>query len=188
MASMPLWVTAGLWLVFVAYWSAAAKNAAPNAKTEPLRSRQVHLLMMYGSLVLVLCPWFGVLRWRWLPLWPGWSSVGLGVQVAAGSLAVWARRHLGRNWSGAVTVKVGHELVCTGPYRCVRHPIYTGVLGMFLGSALVWGEAHALIGLALITFAYVRKVRLEEQNMLDLFGERYTQYRRSSWALIPGLV
>ena len=186
--SWPLWATAALWVGFIFYWSAAAANSAPTVRSEAAKSRQVHQLLLWGSLLLTLLPWFWVLRWRWLPAMPIYGVIGLGVQISSALLAVWARRHLGRNWSGAITAKAEHALVQSGPYRWLRHPIYTAMLGMFLGSALVWGELHALLGLVLITLAYWRKIRLEERNLRELFGGAYDRYRESSWALIPGLI
>ena len=118
------------------------------------------------------------------------QSVLFGVQIpeAAGIFfAVWARRHLGRNWSGEITIKVDHSLVRSGPYRIVRHPIYTAVLGMYAGSALVSGELHALLGLALAAGAYARKVRIEEAVLAGFFGKEYDDYRHATWALVPGL-
>jgi protein-S-isoprenylcysteine O-methyltransferase Ste14 len=102
-------------------------------------------------------------------------------------LAVWARRHLGRNWSGEIAIKVDHKLVRSGPYRVVRHPIYTALLGMYAGSAVVFGELHALLGLAMAVFAYGRKVNLEEANLMECFGADYRDYRSATWALLPGL-
>lgn len=184
----PVWASAGLWVLFIAYWSAAAKNAAPTVSSESAASRQLHQLLMYGALLLALLPVPG-LRLRWLPD-ATWALVpaGLAVQVGSALLAVWARRHLGRNWSGAITAKVGHQLVRTGPYRLVRHPIYSGMLGMFLGAALVSGELHALVALFIISAAYWRKIRLEESNLRNIFGAEYEEYRRKSWALIPMLL
>jgi protein-S-isoprenylcysteine O-methyltransferase Ste14 len=188
MPAWPTWTTAALWAGFIVYWSAAAANSAQTLRSESVKSRQVHQILMWGSLLLTLLPWFWALRWRWLPPAVIYPAIGLGVQVASALLAVWARRHLGRNWSGAITTKADHQLVQTGPYRWLRHPIYTGMLGMFLGSALVWGELHALLGLALITLAYARKIRLEERSLREVFGGAYDRYCESSWALIPGLV
>jgi protein-S-isoprenylcysteine O-methyltransferase Ste14 len=103
-------------------------------------------------------------------------------------LAFSARRHLGRHWSHAVTEKVDHELVRSGPYRWVRHPIYTAMLGMYLGTALVSGELHALIAVAIVIAAYVRKIRLEERLLERVFGADFREYRRHSRALIPGVI
>src|SRR5450432_2396030 len=82
--------------------------------------------------------------------------VGFLVQAPYFLLAVWARRHLGRNWSCAITQKMDHELVHTGPYRTIRHPIFTAMLGMFAASAAVSGTSHALIALAIVIIAYSR--------------------------------
>lgn len=183
-----LWASAGLWILFIAYWSAVAKNASPTASSESKSSRQLHQLLMYGALLLAFLPVPG-LRRRWLPMesWIG-TSIGLAIQAGSALLAVWARRHLGRNWSGAITAKVDHKLIRSGPYQLLRHPIYSGMLGMFLGTAVVSGELHGLLAMLLITVAYWRKIRLEEQSLRAYFGAEYDDYRKKSWALIPGVL
>jgi protein-S-isoprenylcysteine O-methyltransferase Ste14 len=92
---------------------------------------------------------------------------------------------LGRNWSGEITIKDGHELIRTGPYGVIRHPIYTALLAMYFGTAIVSGEMHALAGLAIGIIAYLRKTRLEEANLVNAFGARYDSYRDDTWALLP---
>lgn len=84
-------------------------------------------------------------------------------------------------------VAVGQELVRSGPYRLVRHPIYTAMLGLYAGTALVSGELHALLALGIVVAAYVRKTSLEERTLGELFGTDYQAYRRDTWALLPGL-
>jgi protein-S-isoprenylcysteine O-methyltransferase Ste14 len=165
----------------------AAMNAAATSSSESLTSRQIHQLLMYGALLMAVLPVPG-LRRRWLPL-STWMHVpiGLTIQVSAGLLAILARKHLGRNWSGAITRKIDHQLIRTGPYRLLRHPIYSGMLGMFLGAAVVSGELHGLLGLLIMSLAYWRKIRLEEQNLCEAFFADYDDYRKKSWALIPGL-
>jgi protein-S-isoprenylcysteine O-methyltransferase Ste14 len=123
--------------------------------------------------------------WRVLPTSLLLVPVGLAVHVLSFALAIAARRALGRNWSGEISQKADHELVRSGAYRFVRHPIYSAMLGMFLGTALVFGDLHAFVGVALIVGAYVRKTRLEERNLADVFGARYDEYRRTTPALIP---
>jgi len=103
------------------------------------------------------------------------------------ALAIWARRCLGRYWSGEITIKVEHRLICSGPYKILRHPIYTALLSLYAGTAMVSGELHALIGLVLVILAYLRKIRLEEANLMKAFGGDYGDYRRETWALLPGL-
>ena len=103
------------------------------------------------------------------------------------AFAVWARRHIGSNWSGTVTVKENHALVRTGPYRWVRHPIYTGLLTAILGTAICRGELRGVWGLALCTLAFVDQAAHEERWMREAFGEEYDRYRAEVPASRPVL-
>jgi protein-S-isoprenylcysteine O-methyltransferase Ste14 len=182
----PLWASVAAWALYSIYWEAAAKNAAPIASSESRGSRRLHVFLVNAALLLIFAPVPG-LRQRYLPTSPLVIAGGLAIQAAGLILAVWARQHLGRNWSGEIAIKVDHKLVRSGPYRVVRHPIYTALLGMYAGSAVVFGELHALLGLAMAVFAYGRKVRLEEANLMESFGADYRDYRGATWALLPGL-
>jgi protein-S-isoprenylcysteine O-methyltransferase Ste14 len=124
-------------------------------------------------------------------LWERSTPLGLlALLMVAGGAAfgVWARLTIGTNWSGNVTFKEGHELIQSGPYRYVRHPIYSALLLMGLGSALYYAQAFgfALLGFALVVF--VAKMRLEEKLMTEHFGDQYVDYRRRVKALIPLIV
>ena len=92
---------------------------------------------------------------------------------------------LGRNWSAAVTVKAGHELVTTGPYAIVRHPIYAGLLLAFIGTAVARGDLGAVAAVVLVGWAFRRKTRLEERWMREQFGAAYEAYARRVPALFP---
>lgn len=176
-----------LWIAFSFYWEAAARNASQTKTSESRLSRGFHLALISTAQLLVLFPVPG-LRMHLLPASTALAVTGLTVQAAFFVLAIWARRRLGRNWSGAVTTKVDHELIRTGPYRVVRHPIYTAMLGVYLGTALVSGEIRGLVGVVLACLAYWRKIRMEEKYMSDLFGPAYTEYQSETWAVIPGVV
>jgi len=78
--------------------------------------------------------------------------------------------------------------VRTGPYRWVRHPIYSGVYGLSLGTLLAAGEVRALLGMALLGFAFWRKIRLEERHLGTIFGAAYDEYRRSTGAVFPRIL
>jgi protein-S-isoprenylcysteine O-methyltransferase Ste14 len=179
-------LTGGLWFAFVVYWSAAAKNAAPAESGESPASRAVHTRLLNASLLLLFLPLPG-LRGRFLPDGALIVACGLTLQLLGFALAAWARRHLGRNWSGAIAIAAGHDLVRSGPYRLVRHPIYSAMFAMFGGTAVVSGELHALLAITLLAIAYWRKIRLEERALGARFGAAYEDYRRATWALIPGL-
>jgi protein-S-isoprenylcysteine O-methyltransferase Ste14 len=182
----PLVLSALGWVGFSVYWSAKATQSAEAKDTESAESRRVHLLLLNGGQLLLFLPIWG-LRARFLPPSPLWVPLGLSIEGAGIALAVWARVHLAANWSGRIEVKASHQLIQTGPYRLLRHPIYTAVLALCVGTALVSGERHALAGVALVIIAYFRKIRLEEAKMREAFGTRYDDYRRRTLGMIPGL-
>jgi protein-S-isoprenylcysteine O-methyltransferase Ste14 len=184
--SVGMRLSVALWLVFSVYWSIAARDRAATKTSESPSSRRLHLALVSAAQLLLFLRVPGLTQ-RFLPARDVIVAAGLIVQSAGFALAVWARRHLGRNWSAEVRIAAEHELVRSGPYRYLRHPIYTAVLGMYLGSAVVYGEAHALLALPLVTAAYWRKIRLEERALSETFGADHEIYRRHTWALIPGV-
>ena len=179
-----MWVSGGLWIAFIAYWSVAAKNSGAAKSSESQRSRSIHELLLNCGLLLLFLPVWG-LAGHFLPQARSLTLAGLGVQAAFFLLAWWSRRHLGRNWSTNVRIAEEHELVRSGPYRFVRHPIYTAVLGMSLGTTIVSGQYHSLLGLLIVAIAYWRKIRIEEAALREAFSAEYDEYRRKSWALVP---
>jgi protein-S-isoprenylcysteine O-methyltransferase Ste14 len=187
MRDWPAGLIDGLWIIWALYWLFAARSVKPVRRREPLSSRLSYVLpALLGSVLLVI----GHRGPQWLQIrliGGGWTRLEIAVAliVAGLSFSVWARRSLGSNWSGAVTVKVDHQLVQSGPYRRVRHPIYTGLLVAIFGSGLAAGRLYGTIGFILISVSLVVKLRVEERWMAAEFAERYEQYRRSSWALIP---
>lgn len=171
---------------FSVYWSIASKNSAPTQLSESRLSRQFHVILLNLSVLALILPVPGLTR-RFLPAGPLLQGIGLVLETAGILFAIWARRHLGANWSGEVRVATGHQLIRSGPYARIRHPIYTGVLAMYAGTMLVSGELHALLAVAIITLLYLRKLGREEKILSTAFGPDYATYRRDSWALIPPL-
>jgi protein-S-isoprenylcysteine O-methyltransferase Ste14 len=117
-----------------------------------------------------------------------WTN-GLGIALTAAGIAFafWARAYLGGNWSSAVTVKVGHELVRSGPYRFVRHPIYTGLMLALFGTAIVRHQVRGVIALVLAYIGFKIKSKIEERAMTDTFGAQYDEYSRTTGAIVPRL-
>ncbi|HEY7168910.1 MAG TPA: isoprenylcysteine carboxylmethyltransferase family protein [Candidatus Binatia bacterium] len=179
-----------MWFGWAAYWWVSSRNVKPALQHESVSSRLSYAipLALAGLLLSLRNLPVPALQKRFLPF-AAWPFVLAAVLTAAGLLfSVWARRYLGTNWSGAVTIKEGHELITSGPYALVRHPIYTGLLLAILGSAMAIGEWRAVLAMALASLALWRKLRLEERWMLYQFGEAYQTYRRKVPALIPFLL
>ena len=128
------------------------------------------------------------LWWPAIPeiVWLMW----LGAAMTFGGLlfAIWARLYLGKNWSGLVQVKQDHELIRSGPYRFVRHPIYSGILLALVGTAFCKRNLWGFVGVVLVWLGLWIKSRLEERFMVATFGERYDEYRRTTGALVPRLL
>jgi protein-S-isoprenylcysteine O-methyltransferase Ste14 len=126
--------------------------------------------------------------WR-ISITPASWVMILGVALTAAGLlfAIWARLYLGKNWSGLVTVKIEHELVRTGPYRFVRHPIYSGILLALIGTSLCRRNLWGFAGVVLMWLGFWIKSRFEERFMVETFGSQYEDYRRTTGALIPRL-
>jgi len=177
------------WVAWALFWLVSAFGTKATQRRESLGSRLAYVLPLLIGGVLIGMP----LRWApllGLHLWPRslpLFCVGFTLLIAGLAFAVWARVHLGRNWSGAVTVKEEHELIRTGPYGYVRHPIYTGILVAVIGTVLCSGTLRAVLGLLIIAIALLRKLRKEEEFMRATFAGQYEQYCREVPALIPRL-
>jgi protein-S-isoprenylcysteine O-methyltransferase Ste14 len=118
-----------------------------------------------------------------------WIEIpGLVILVASTSFTIWARVRLGRMWSASPdTLQEGHELRTDGPYAVTRHPIYTGLLGMLLGSVLLNGLGVSLLFLALGAAVIATRIPIEERLMTRTFPEQYARYRERTPRIVPGL-
>jgi len=183
-----------LWLVWLLYWWWSSRSVKRAVRRESTASRAAHLVpLAIAAALLALPTWPAVLGGELLGArWVADSAIvgRAGVLLVAAGLAisVWARAVLGGNWSATVTLKEGHEIVSTGPYRLVRHPIYTGLLLGFAGTALARGDWRGLAAFVIASAALWRKLRLEERWLTEEFGARYDDYRRRTSALIPFLL
>lgn len=176
-----------LWITFFGYWTIASTNSARSASSESKASTYLHQITLNAAMLLLFIPVPGLAGWFLPRRFHFLVAVGAIIQAGCVALGIWARWHLGRNWSAEVRIGEGHELVRTGPYRLLRHPIYTAMLGMFLGTAIASSQYHALLGLGLLVIAYVRKTRLEENILSNAFGAEWDTYRKETWAWIPGV-
>ena len=179
-----------VWIAFLVYWRIKAANTKTTQRLEPAASRILRAFIFLIAIVLlsttrIPLPWLYLELWP-TGFWPFW--LGAAVTIAGLLFAVWAREHLGRNWSRSVTIKQGHELITTGPYAVVRHPIYTGVLTGLLGTAIALSQVRGFIVFVLFFLAFWIKLRMEEQWMRSQFGEAYATYVRQTAPLVPYLL
>lgn len=178
------------WTLWGCYWWLGSRNVKAVERIESRGSRYGHVvpLVVAAALFFVDIRPLPFLSRHVLP-WAAWEFwLGYAITAAGLAFAVWARRTIGRNWSGMVTVKQGHELVTTGPYALARHPIYTGILFGFVGSALALDRWRGVLAVVIAFVALWRKLRLEERWMRETFGAQYEAYRRRTRALIPWLL
>lgn len=182
------WIIVGLWLVFVAYWAVAAVGAKRNADKRRW-GIQIGLRIAVVSLVFALLqsPSLRQLlgeiqRSTNHSAVLGWS--GAVLCVLGFGVAINARRHLGRNWGMPMSRKEDAQLVTSGPYAFVRHPIYTGLILAMLGSAMgisvFWAPVLIFIGAY-----FIYSARREEKLMLQLFPQQYAAYRARTGMLWP---
>ncbi|HUI52607.1 MAG TPA: isoprenylcysteine carboxylmethyltransferase family protein [Terriglobales bacterium] len=177
------------WLVFLLYWLVSASKLKAVKRREPIHERLFYMAPMIVAYVLLFSDWmtFTELGRRFMRPNPRISALGVAVTAVGVGLAIWARWHLGENWSAAVTLKKDHELISTGPYRGIRHPIYTGMMVAMAGTALALGEVRGLIALVITMVAFYFKARKEERYMMSEFGEKYIAYKNRTGMLLPKL-
>ena len=175
------------WIAFAVFWLLAAFVQKRSIRRQSASSR----LFQVAIMVVALAPLFLASRRTHLlsrhlfPTPPWVQSIGVLTMLAGLGFAVWARLALGGNWSGTVTVKENHTLITRGPYRWVRHPIYTGILLTLVGNAVIGGRVVYVLALGAVTLGFWLKLRIEEKFMLETFGEQYRDYRGRVKALVP---
>ena len=178
-----------LWLLLAAVYLGSLPFVKPTIHRQSLESGwQQHALFFIGLYLL-----FGSLPtpdWLSHPVLTVTASlalIGFGIVLCGVGFSIWARLILGENWSSDPSIKQDHTLILRGPYRIVRHPIYTGLLVALAGSALQRGLFRNLLGVFLCGISLWMKVAVEEHFMVHRFGDQYLRYRRNVNALIPFL-
>ncbi len=179
------------WIFLFGYWAIASLFVRKTKSSESIFLRLQHQIPLYLAFYLIFRrhDYFLLHGPVYRTNWNNWIVYPGLLMVAGGfAIAIWARVHLGRYWSGIITFKEGHKVVDTGPYRFVRHPIYTGWLLAALGSAVVAGTIDGLAGVELLTLAFVVKLHREEKLLTAELGDEYRQYTdRVPSAILPWL-
>jgi protein-S-isoprenylcysteine O-methyltransferase Ste14 len=187
----PYWeIISGCWVVFWVYWTVSALRVHAPIRKASLTFTLLNTGLLYAGFVLALVGRIdiGPLALRVTSGVAYIDLAGTALMVAGVALAIWSRRVLGTNWSGAVRITEGQHLVRTGPYAVVRNPIYSGIALSMFGTALVAGTIGGLLGFALVVTSLWQKGRMEEQFLLAEFGEAYAAYQREVKFMIPFIV
>jgi protein-S-isoprenylcysteine O-methyltransferase len=178
-----------LYLLLAAVWIGSLPFVKRNVQQQSISSTlQNTIVLSVGLFLLFGSP--STPNWFNQPVFPvtfPLALAGLGLAICGIGLSIWARLILGENWSSFPSIKQNHRLIVTGPYRLVRHPIYSGFLIALLGSALQFGLIRSFLALLTCAIGLYLKVSAEEEFMVQRFGEAYLRYRRNVNALVPFL-
>ena len=176
------------WLACLAFWIVSAlRGKAVKQRESPLALLNRMLAEVVGFAALFWSPDLPWLAQRIIPRTDVSDSIAILTALAGLAVAIWARITLAGNWSASITLKEDHELIQSGPYRWVRHPIYTGILLLVVAEIAKAGRLGSLLGGAILLLAFWRKWRTEERLMESHFGSSYLTYRKQTGAVIPGL-
>jgi protein-S-isoprenylcysteine O-methyltransferase Ste14 len=176
-----------LWMALVLVWVVSALRTKRTIQRQSSVLQLLYTAILLVGVYLIFAKQSGI---PWLDRQLFLMSVpiallGLVTVLTGVVFSVWARVMLGGNWSNSVTVKEDHTLVRWGPYRVVRHPIYSGILLGMIGSALQRGEMRSFVGVMICGLSFWLKTRAEEHFMVQRFGEEYLQYCHQVRALVP---
>jgi protein-S-isoprenylcysteine O-methyltransferase Ste14 len=179
----------GPWIVFVAYWLVGALKTRRTERTESFASRYGILFLEIAGFVLLFVgeTGIGILGQKVLPRTYALDVTGVVLTWAGIALALWARWHLGQYWSARITIKEDHQLIRTGPYARLRHPIYSGLDLAAIGSALAIDRWRCVVGVFLIILGYWIKAKKEERMLTAQFGADFQEHCRHTGFLFPRL-
>jgi protein-S-isoprenylcysteine O-methyltransferase Ste14 len=173
-------VFAVVWAAFWIYWLIAAFSMK-RGRTPWSRELRIRAAIAVVAIVLIRV---GAFRGHGVNSNPWGAGVGLVLFASGLGFAIWARLHIGRNWGTPMSQKDEPELVTSGPYRFVRHPIYSGILIAGVGTAVALSWAW-LIAVALAGIYFIYSAIVEERNLTEQFPDTYPAYKQSTKMLVP---
>ena len=179
-----------IWAAWFAIWLIWALQSKRTQESEGVASLFSYAIPVWVSILLIAFPRsLGPLgRTEILPPGTPLAITAIAITVLGFALTLWARYILGSNWSSTVTIKVDHQLIRTGPYRHVRHPIYTGLIIAMIGTIIALDEWRGVPAVFFLWLGFTIKRLKEEQFMHQTFGDRYTDYARTAGAIFPTLL
>jgi protein-S-isoprenylcysteine O-methyltransferase Ste14 len=175
------------WVAFGLYWLIAARRVKAARTTESPGYRVFRLLLLTITFILLFAKWIavGFLGHSFLPRALPLAYIGFISALAGLAIAIWARMYLGQYWSDKIVLKVDHQLVRSGPYARMRHPIYSGVLLGVAGSALLVDEWRGVLAFVVLLTNYIVKAKREDKILADAFTEGFVEHRKRAGFLLP---
>jgi protein-S-isoprenylcysteine O-methyltransferase Ste14 len=187
LADNSVWML-GPWMLIGLIWLMTAAKLKPVVKIQRADRRvlQIVLQASVAALMFYELPLPTILNQQIVPHSNTSFAIGVALTTIGAAFAIAARVHLGGNWSGSATIKSGHELVRTGPYAVVRHPIYCGLLIAAAGTGIAFGEVRNLIAFVILCAALRLKQISEERLLVDALGQQYRDYQQAvRGAIVP---
>lgn len=175
------------WIVFLVYWLASALSLNKMKRREPPGEWAVRMVLLGIAFLLLdrsLAAW-GDLNRRFIPYSDAVEDTGAVLTCLGIGFAIWARYHIGRYWSSTVSLRADHQLIRTGPYAHIRHPIYTGILLAILGTGLAVGRYRAIVAFAIMLAGFAWKASREEALLKGEFGPAFEEHKRATGFFLP---
>lgn len=180
------------WLFVLTYWVLSGLSTKKVKYQETFFKRFIQYWLPLIIAVLLLGPgeWYGHswLRENFIEHTNMVGTIGLSISIFGAIIACASRYTLGKNWSLSVQRKENHQLIHDGIYKIVRHPIYTGLLLLFIGNAIIVGDYRAIIAVLIVFVSLWLKLKKEEKLLIETFGIEYKEYKNQTKALIPYLL
>ena len=174
------------WVVFFLYWFFSAFRVKKMRRREPVAQRLAYLFAIgFAAFILSALAPRTFLHRRFVPMLPWIDLLGASLTVAGVGFAIWGRSHIGQYWSAPVALREGHQLIRTGPYAHIRHPIYSGALLALAGTCLSMGNYRAIVLFGLVLAGFTMKARKEEALLAGEFGPAFDKHRNHTGFFLP---
>lgn len=181
-----------IWISLLLFWIISGRNNKQSIYKESFFKRFLFYWLPLLVAILLLGPgeWFGhsLIRENFVEHTNLVGVIGLSVSFVGLLIACWSRYLLGKNWSLSVQKKENHELINSGPYSILRHPIYTGILLIFIGNTIIVGDYRGIIAVVIVFISFWFKLKKEEKWLIEIFGEKYLSYSENTKKIIPYLL
>jgi protein-S-isoprenylcysteine O-methyltransferase Ste14 len=177
------------WIIWIVWWVVAAFRVNPMKRREPAGELVLRWVLMIAAFELLFHrgSHLGVLNRRFVPHSRTILDVGAALTCLGLAFSIWARQHIGRYWSGSVSIRADHQLIRTGPYSLIRHPIYTGILVGLAGTLLADGHYAAIVAFLIVLAGLTWKALREEHLLAGEFGPAFEEHKRHTGFYLPHL-